>query len=76
MDCIRRTRASYHYANRQVRKDVNAIIRGRISDVLVNDSSRNFWVEIKKIRYNKVGATNVVDGCAGSANISQVFTSK
>ena len=53
-DCMRCTRASYHYAIRHVRKNAEQIVRDRIAHSLLIDSSRNyFWSEIRKIRNAK-----------------------
>ena len=46
-DCMRRSRAKYHYTLRQVRRDENDIVRQRSADALVGDPSRSFWAEIK-----------------------------
>ena len=47
-DCMRRSRASYHYSIRQVKKDEDNIIRERIANALIDDPTRNFWSEVKK----------------------------
>ena len=75
-DCMRRTRAAYHYAIRQARRDENNIVRERIAEALIKDPSRNFWQEIKKIRNNKAACSRVVDGCSDELSIAQVFASK
>jgi hypothetical protein len=75
-DCMRRTRASYHYAIRQVKKDRDLIVRNRIADALLNDPSRNFWTEVKKIRGNKAGVAKIVDGCTSDSSIAQLFADK
>jgi hypothetical protein len=46
-DCMRRTRAAYHYAIRQVKRDEDNIVRERIAAALVDDPGRNLWAEIK-----------------------------
>ena len=76
VDCMRRTRAAYHYAIREVRRDEDAIVRERVADSLLNNPSRNFWDEIKKIRNNKSGYSKIVDGCSDESSISQVFAAK
>jgi len=73
---MRRTRATYHYAIRQVRKDKTHIIRERIACVLINDPSSDFWNEIKKIRNNKASNSRIVDGCTAEMSISQLFAQK
>ena len=72
-DCMRRTRASYHYAIRQVRKDENSIVKQRVAESLIRNPSRDFWAEIKKIRGNKASLSKVVDGCTDQPSISELF---
>ena len=42
-DSMRRTRAAYHYAIRQVKKDEESIIQERVASALLCDGGRNFW---------------------------------
>jgi len=72
-DVMWRTRASYHYAVRRVKKDEDHIKRERIANALVDDPSRNFWVEVKKIRANKSCNSRIVDGCTDEESIAQLF---
>jgi len=73
---MRRTRAKYHYALRQVRKDEDDIVRQRLADALVGDPSRSFWAEIERMRSSHSANSLIVDGCTDSSNISQVFLRK
>lgn len=75
-DCMRRSRASYHYAVRQVRRDEDSIIRERIANALIDDPSRNFWAEVKKLRIGKASTSLIVDGLADETSIAQLFASK
>jgi exonuclease III len=68
-DCMRRTRAAYHYAIRQVKKDEECIVRERIAEALIDDPNRNFWAEIKRIRNNKASTSRIVDGCSDDSSI-------
>ena len=47
-----------------------------MADALINDPSRSFWTEVKRIRNNNSGTSLVVDGCSDKAKISQVFLRK
>ena len=73
---MRRTRAAYHYAIRRVKKDEDSIIRERVADAFLNDDNRNFWSEIKRIRRNKGGVSNSVDGLTDDRDIAQLFAAK
>ena len=60
---MRRARAKYHHAIRQVRRDGDLIVKQRIADALVVNPNRDFWSEVNKIRGNKAGTSRIVDGC-------------
>ena len=48
-DCMRRSKASYHYSMRQVKKDENAIIKQQVLESFIRNPRRDFWAEFKKI---------------------------
>ena len=48
-ECMRRSRAAYHYAIRMVRKNEERIVSERIATTMLS-SDRNFWEEVKRIR--------------------------
>ena len=74
---MRRTRASYHYAIRCVKKHREQIIRNRIAESLLHNSNCNFWSEIRKICNNKkIDGCTVVDGMSDGARIAELFASK
>jgi hypothetical protein len=75
-DCMRRTRAAYHYAIRQARRDEENIVRERIAEALLSDPARNFWKEVKRIRHKKNNYSKNVDGYTDENSIAQVFASK
>jgi hypothetical protein len=61
-DVMRRTRAAYHHAIRQIRQEENAIIHDRIATSLSEDGERNFWQDIKRIRGHEAVSCRMVDG--------------
>jgi hypothetical protein len=75
-ECMRRTRAAYHYAVRKLKRDGDEIINERIADSLLNNKSRDFWSEIKRIRSNKSGNSCTVDGQSEANNIAKLFAEK
>ena len=75
-DCMRRTRAAYHYAIRQLKRDENSIIRERVAEAIINDGGRNFWSEIKRIRSNKSSNSRIVDGQTDVEAIAKLFATK
>lgn len=75
-DCMRRTRAAYHYALRHIRRNADEITRNRFADALLQNSSRNFWSEVKKIRASKMSCNYIVDGHSDSSDIACIFGDK
>lgn len=59
-DSMQGMRAAHHYAIRKVKRD--DIVRERVAEAVFNNSGRNFWAEIKRIRSNKSGNSRIVDG--------------
>lgn len=75
-DCMRRTRAAYHYAIRKVKRDEDKLVNERIADSILNNDTRNFWSEIKRIRSNKAGSSCIIDGLSESISIAKLFASQ
>ena len=71
-DCMRRTRAAYHYAIRGIKKDGERVQPERMAHCMLNDD-RNFWAEVKKLRGNRRGTTRIVDGMSDNSSIAEVF---
>jgi hypothetical protein len=57
---MRRTRAAYHYAIRELKRDEGKMVNERIADSILNNNTRDFWSEIKRIRSNKCGTIVVL----------------
>ena len=75
-DCMRRTRAAYHYCIRNVRKNEQQIVRERVADAMMRNESRNFWAEIKRIKACSATVSNSIDGISDTVNISRLFADK
>ena len=75
-DCMRRTRAAYHYAIRKVKREEDKIINERLAGSLLNNSTRDFWSEIKRIRSSKSGTSRTVDGQTEAISIAKLFAVK
>jgi len=54
VDSMRRTRAAYHYAIRDVKRNEHAIVCERIADTVLDDEGRNFWADFRRIRSRQV----------------------
>jgi hypothetical protein len=61
-DCMRHTRAAYHYSIRKVKRDEDILINERIANSILKNDTRDFWSEIKRIRSNNSGTSRIVDG--------------
>ena len=72
-DCMRRTRATYHYAIHCVRKQEELIVRDRIAHSLLENGRRHFWAEVNKIRCKKAACCKIVDGYASEDSIAERF---
>jgi hypothetical protein len=76
-ECMRRTRAAYHNAVRQVRRNQENIVRQRVAQSLLCNKTRDFWQEIKKIRSSKSTiCSHNIDGCCNTTDIANLFTAK
>lgn len=75
-DTMRRTRAAYHYTIRKIKKDEENITRERVATAMLNDKSRDFWKEIKRMRRSRTCNSRIVDGQTGATNIARVFADK
>ena len=75
-DCMRRTRAAYHYAIRRLKKDEESIIRERIADAMLTDEGRNFWLEVKRLRSQKTSSSRIIDGQTDASSIASLFAAK
>jgi hypothetical protein len=51
---MRRSRSSYHYSLRQVRKDEANIKGNHLAQASVKDPNRNFWAEVNEFAVTKL----------------------
>jgi len=75
-DIMRRARARYHAAIRQVRRDKTEIVNNRIAAAMSDSRDRDFWNEIKRIRHNKSTVSCSVDGMCNNSDIADMFANK
>ena len=75
-DIMRRTRTDYHRAIRHVKKNKQAIINERFAASLLQNSSRNFLSEAKRIRRNNICCSNCVDSHSNPADIANTSAEK
>ena len=72
-DCMRRTRASYHYAIRRIRKNETLITQERFARCVLENRNRDFWEEVKRIKNSTKGVSSIVDGVCDSCEIANIF---
>jgi len=78
-DCMRHTRAVYHYAIRRVigvKRDEELIVRDRIATSILSDDGRDFGAEIKRILSNKASCSKTIDGLTDVESIAKLFAGK
>lgn len=74
---MRRTRATYHYTVRSVKKHEQEIINERIATAILSHKDRDFWSEVKRmIRSYKRCQSNVVDQQSTPYSIADYFAHK
>lgn len=73
---MRRTRALYHKAVKDARKNDLSLRRCRMAEAICSNNNRDLWDETKKITPTRNLISNNVDGMSNSEDISQVFANK
>ena len=71
-DVMRRTRASYHLTIIRVRRNERNIINERIPDAMLDDNTRDFWSDAKRLRSNKTCPSNMIDDFTSPCDIAKV----
>jgi hypothetical protein len=73
---MRRTRTAYHHAIRKAKLDEHKIVRQRTATALLDNRSRDFWRDVKKIRTNRAPSSHTIDGHTDANAIAQLFACK
>ena len=72
----RQTRARYHLAIKQLKKREDKIRSEKMADGILNNNSRNFWTEVKKVRkVNNIVPTQI-EGKSDPADIANAFANQ
>ena len=72
-DIMRKTRSAYHYAIRNARRHERDKVNQRFAEAVVDNNSRDFWGEVKRIRSSGTSCSSCVDGLACSKDIADLF---
>ena len=73
---MRSTRGKYHQEVKSLRKDENKLRKEKFVNSVVNNESRKFWVEVKKINGSHKISSKVIDGRFDDTEISELFAEK
>jgi len=72
-DSMRRIRAAYHYAIRNVQHNEDSIISEKVAQAMLKNNARDFWSEAKRIRSHRSGSSCTVDGQTDLSSKAGVF---
>lgn len=75
-DIMRRTRATYHRAVKNVKHNEQDIIRQRFAEAALKSDNRDFWNEVRKLNGNRGSLANVVDNKCNAKDIAALFAEK
>lgn len=75
-DIMRRTRAKYHYAVRNVKSKNKQYKKQAMARAISENNSRDLWTEVRKIKRNVSSSPNCMDNVNGNANIAELFADK
>ena len=70
---MRRTRAAYHYAIRNVKRNSSDIIKQRLASAIVENRNKDFWHELKKVNGRARDTQKTIDGHTDSEYIADMF---
>ena len=73
---MRKTRAKYHHAIREVRRKETDIAILRFASALTENRSRDLWDEAKHIRNSKNKVSSVVDDSCNADDVANLFSTK
>ena len=73
---MRRTRAAYHYAVRDIKRNTEDIVRQKFAEAVLQNSDRDLWNEVHKLRGKRSCCSSSVDDCYTDGNIANLFYKK
>ena len=73
---MRRIRAAYHYAVRNIKNNSSDIIKQRFASAIVENRNRDFWRESKKVNGRARDTQRTVDNLTQNEYIADVFAKK
>ena len=73
---MRYTRHKYHYAVRECKKNSDSIKATRMAEAMINNHTRDFWSEIRKLSRSKKSVPVTVDEVSEPCDIADLFYNK
>ncbi len=76
IDCDISFSMKYHLAIKQLKAMNESIQAEKMAESLMNNASRNFWSEVKKVRGSNKSMPNQIDGAIDPSEIANTFADK
>ena len=73
---MKETRMKYHYGIRNIKSNEEDIKKQKFAETLCDNNSRQFWLEVKKIRNKNTLSSQCIDNISGDENIANLFLHK
>ena len=71
---MRFTRNNYHYKIRKIKNESRSCAKQSLANALVNNRTRDYWSEIKKINKSKIEPISIVNGEYAHKDIANLFS--
>jgi hypothetical protein len=75
-DMRRRSRAQYHRIVRKVNRNEQSLRSEKMAQCIIENDTRNFWIESRKMRGKNSKPPYSVDNITGDVEISELFADK
>ena len=75
-EIMRLSRARYHRAVRQVKREEDKICMAKMADAISRDNTRDLFSEVRKMKGSSNYCASIIDGCADNDSIANMFGTK
>ena len=75
-DIMRKTKLQYHYAVRRLKRKSDELRKCKMAEALKNNSSRDFWTEVKRVENSGRNLPSNIGGKTSSSDIAALFAEK
>ncbi len=72
-DIMRHTRSHYHHLIRKMKSDNDSAVGRSLGNALRLDTSRNYWLEVKKINKTKKPMIAEINGLTSASDVANLF---